>query len=703
MNNLPTPSTRFVGRETEVVEVADCLWQSRLVTVTGSAGLGKTRLATHVATRLRDLYRDGVWFVDLSPITDPLLVPSAIASIFNLEDAGGTRPLMDTLLFFLRPKRLLLVLDNCENVAPAAAAAAKGILTECPDVRVIATSRTKLDIENEHNFELAPLPEADSVALFVDRARAAMPEFTFDPQTGALVNRIVSRLGGIALAIELAAPRVKILGIEHLAERLEVFEKSGGFIGWSYDLLSEPERSLMRQLAIFRTGFSLDAAQAVCENARYPDWDVPALLAALCDASLVVRESEDTRGRYRLLEPTRQYAFVRLEEAGELHAVEQRHCAFFRDAAQRAWSGFFHLNLDPWLLSVRTDLENYRAAISFASRAGDVESAAIIGASLTQFWYEASRAEGRALMQRLLAELPENAHALTRAKLQLALAELEDTGRIADVAAAAAHGFERHGDRMREIAALKTLGKTRARGGNLVASLSSFERALLLAREENVSRMTALVLVAMGNIVGQSTGDRQRGRAMLEEGIQIFRSFGDGRRTVGPLSNLAENHFCSDDVRGALELAGNAMALAREVGSERVVLLLDLNCAAYSLALGDLRRAWTMAREAIEIATRREQTFNTAIALQHLAEIALVERDYETAGLLTGYTDATYVRSESTREPTERAGYERLLHALRRELSPKSLQVLFARGAALTEQAAISLALKVPRPQRVPA
>ena len=328
--------------------------------------------------------------------------------MFNVADEGGSRPLIERVAAALKAKTLVIVLDNCEHIVSAAADAADRVLHVCPGVRILATSREPLGIAGEGSYRMPTLslpPEGEKMtaqrvaqyaaaALFVTRAHAAQRTFALTDDNAEIVAGIVRHLDGIALAIELAAPRINVLSLSQLDQRLdERFKllKGGGrtalprqqtlraTIGWSYDLLTPAEQSMLRQLAIFRGGWSLKAAEAICTDERFAEWEVLDLLSALVDKSLVVAEIEGEEQRYRLLESTRQFGVERLDEAGERENVAARHCRYFAQLAQRASDAYWQTDSDLWTAQARLDLENYRAAIGWGlDGERDAESAATI-------------------------------------------------------------------------------------------------------------------------------------------------------------------------------------------------------------------------------------------------------------------------------------------------------------------------------------
>ncbi|MBV8148115.1 MAG: hypothetical protein JO092_03390, partial [Candidatus Eremiobacteraeota bacterium] len=362
-NNLPVAPNAFIGRERDVADVKALLSRHRLLTLVGSGGVGKTRLALHVGAQLLDCYPDGVWFVDLAPISDPELVSSVTAQALGMTQSG--QRVDEAIPLWLKRKKLLLILDNCEHVVEVVASLANAILATAQEVRILATSRQALAIaaEGVHRLPSLSIPaEAtglktddalryDAVALFVERATANDPRFALTDDTAPIVAQICRRLDGIPLAIELAAARVKVLPVPRLAERLNERFKllTGGsrsalprqktltaLIDWSYDLLTPQEQRLFARLGVFAGGFNLDAATSVCGGEGLDELDMLDLAGSLTDKSLVVADTSGEHERYHLLESTAAYALEKLSTSGEREALTRRHAEYFRDQALAA-------------------------------------------------------------------------------------------------------------------------------------------------------------------------------------------------------------------------------------------------------------------------------------------------------------------------------------------------------------------------------
>jgi predicted ATPase/class 3 adenylate cyclase len=403
-HNLPLQLTSFVGRERELGEVARRLGAVRLLTLTGAGGVGKTRLALQTAAGLVEAHPDGVWLVELAPLADPALVPQAVAAAVGVREEPG-RPLVATLADALRPKHLLLLLDNCEHLLDAAAALAAALLRACPGVRVLATSREALGLAGEAPYRVPSLalpapgstppvaaparPEA--VTLFVERAAVAQPAFAVTDRTAPAVVEVCRRLDGIPLAIELAAARVRVLPVEQLLARLDDRFRllTGGgrtvpprqrtlraTVEWSHALLSEAERALFARLAVFAGGFSLEAAEAVGAGDGVPTDEVLDRLSRLVDQSLVVAdEAADGTARFRLLETLRQYAGERLAASGEAAAARDRHAAFYLALAEASRPPAAEHHDGAWLARLEREHDNLRAALAWTQPRDDAPAA----------------------------------------------------------------------------------------------------------------------------------------------------------------------------------------------------------------------------------------------------------------------------------------------------------------------------------------
>jgi len=444
-DNLPANLTPLIGREDERTEVMGLLDSTSLLTILGAGGMGKTRLSLEIARKVQERFPHGVWFVELAPRTDPALVAFAVAEALSVREEPG-RPLLATLLKFLGTRRLLIVLDNCEHLAEACARFAESVLRGCPDVRILATSREPLAIAGELEWRLPPLGTPDptrrestdqlnsypAVQLFLARASAVAPGFRLTDVNAAAIASICRRLDGIPLAIELAASRVKALGAEQIAERLDNrFQLlTGGnrtalprhqtlrsLIDWSYNLLSEPERAMYRRLSLFAGGWTLEAAEAVCVGDGVGISDALELLTHLVEKSLVVADAQATRPRYRMLETIRQYAREKLVDAEEAEAVCDRHLAYFLAFAEASEPHFFHPDQLRWYATTDAELDNVRAALEWSLAPERAEQGMRLANGLHRYWVARLYwREATGWLERLLALPTPNLQSTLRAK-----------------------------------------------------------------------------------------------------------------------------------------------------------------------------------------------------------------------------------------------------------------------------------------------
>ena len=418
VRHLPMALTSFVGRAAELTQIHGILSENRLVTLTGAGGAGKTRLAIQMAGQLSGEFDDGVWYVDLAPITDPELVPITAARAFGLPDQPG-RSTMDTLSHFVTNRQILVVLDNCEHLLDACAALIAALLAACPGLTVLTTSREPIAVAGEVSWRVPSLSLADeAIELFTARARLARPDFVVTDDNAAVVAEICTRLDGLPLAIELAAARVRALSLAEILDSLHDRFRllTGGArtavrrqqtlrasVDWSHALLTEPERVLFRRLAAFLGGFDFHAAQAVTGGSDVERHQVLDLLALLVDKSLVVADDSEGRTRYRLLETVRQYAQEKLGESGEADAVRRRHRDYYTALAALldAPAGTDH---EQRLEQAETEIDNLRAAFAWSQENSDIEQALALASALQPLWYPRRLREGLTWFDTALAD-----------------------------------------------------------------------------------------------------------------------------------------------------------------------------------------------------------------------------------------------------------------------------------------------------------
>lgn len=547
VRGLPVELTSFVGRRHEITEVKRLLAGSRLVTLIGVGGVGKTRLALRVAADVRRAFRDGVCLVELAALDGPELLTEAMCDALGITDLTN-RPVLEILTEHVRDKQLLLVLDNCEHLLHDCAVVADALERSAPGLRILATSRQALGVAGEQAMVVPPLPlpdadvpleQSDAVRLFAERAGSVMPGFTVTNGNRDAVTRICQALDGMPLAIELAAARLRVVSVQQLVSRLE--DRFGllcggsrvvlprqrtlrALIDWSYVLCAEQEQTLWARLSVFSGSLDLEAAEHVCSGDGIDREEIVDLVIGLVDKSILLREEQDSRVRYRLLETIRQYGRDRLRESGQEERLRRRHRDWYQELVLHAQRDWFGPDQVAWYARLRTEHDNIRTALDYCLAVpGQVESGLVLAAALRFYWIAAnSPHEGRNWLERLLAAdtraAPERAAALC---LQARLAVLQS-----DFAVAAALLEE-----SRELAA--RFDEPAMRGGvsyvaglsallrqEFAEALSSLTDALELGRaaDDQMGVANALIYVAT---VRSLLGSREQAIEAFEEVLAI--------------------------------------------------------------------------------------------------------------------------------------------------------------------------------------
>ena len=722
-HNLPSQLTSFIGRRRERVEVRRLFGSSRIVTLTGSGGSGKTRLAIQVAMDMLGDHPEGAWLVELESLADPAFVPQSVASVLGVQEEPG-RPLSETLADHIAAKRMLVVLDNCEHLAEAVASLAEGLLRECSELRILATSREPLGLRGElvWRVPMLSLPDVrtaavktkdivsryESVRLFVDRAVAALPSFQLTDRNATAVAQVCNRLDGIPLAIELAAVRVKALPVEKILARLsDRFQLlTGGSrtalprqqtlratVDWSYGLLSPKERTLLNRATVFAGGFTLEAAEGVCPNGDIAEPDILDLVSALVDKSLVAPEETEDGGRYRLLETIRDYGNEKLQADGQVELVAGRHAVFFTDFAEAAESELRGPDQGLWLKRIEQEHDNLRLAIRTCMGRKDGAGALRLAGALWRFWYvrgyweEGRKRIGEALaMPESRGESPERAKALyggaVLARLQgdFPAAESSLHQCLAIAAALAAEGT---------IAdALFELGNIANQKEDLVTARRFYEKALALRRELDDRPGIALTSHGLG-VVAYAMGDPATARALYEEAIAIQRERGNLRSEAAGLNGLGDVALYQGDLRAAREYQDRSLAIQRELG--------DKSGIAFSLRLlgrvavreGDIHKAGRLLGESLEVVKEVGDSSGIADVIEALAEFWAMAEDSERALRLAG---AAAALRESIHVPVsapDREVLERNLAPAREALGEVAAEAAFRAGRTLGWEQAV--------------
>jgi predicted ATPase len=693
-HNLPIQLTTLVGREHETVEVGRLLAGNRLVTLTGAAGCGKTRLALQVAAEALGDAPDGVWFADLASLSDPALVPSAVAQALGLREGTApslqpdvsepARPLVELVVEHVAPKRLLVVLDNCEHLLGACALMAEMLLRAGPGVRVLCTSREPLGVGVETTWRVPSLAVPDhghlppsselakyeAVRLFLERAAQREPGFTLSDRSAAAVVQICQRLDGIPLAIELAAARVRVLTPEQIANRLddrftlltggsrvalERHQTLRAAVDWSYDALHEVEQVLLRRISVFAGGFSLEAAEGACAFGQVTAADVVDLLGQLIDKSLLTMEPHRDLARYRLLETIRQYGQERLVAAGEVEEQRIRHQQYFLDWAERTQRRMWGPDQAAALEEAHDDADNVAQAVAWSLARDDWDLALRLAGALDRFWSTYRTNQGRRLLEEALEAAPieasfARARALSAAGLLATQAgdNIPARHHLQDSLAL----YRQLGVRRGVIWSLLNLGVLDNSEDRLSEMGLHLEEALALARDTGHPQTIGWALSQQSLLAGRR-GNYAQQQSAAEEALGLFRRSGDPIGIAFALNHLATA------LQGQGEYERSVPVLEEILSMQQSGLtpLLPLGNAA--LARGDFRSAREIYQRSADNVLERSMPYQYAFVLCHLGEVALAVEDLDEAS----------------------ARYRAALDA-RRDLPPQALLCMIASGAA---------------------
>jgi predicted ATPase/class 3 adenylate cyclase len=662
-HNLPVQLTSFVGREREVAEVCGLVRGHRLVTLTGAAGCGKTRLALQVAAEMLGDVADGVWFVDLAAVADPALVLPAVSQALGVvvavpnltSDAiERARPIAELLADHVRPRELIVVLDNCEHLVRACGDVAEDLLRAGPGVRVLCTSREALGVGAETSWRVpslaAPDPDRpppvdelvsyESVRLFLERAEQRQSGFALTPQTAPAVAQICHRLDGIPLAIELAAARIRLLTPEQIATRLddrfalltggsraalERHQTLRAAIDWSYDALSEPERALLRRLSVFAGGCTLEASEAVCTGGLVPEGGPLDLLGRLIDKSLVVMDARRHSARYRLLETFRQYGREKLLSAGEVEEQRARHRDFFVALAEASTRKLWGPEQAEVMADLDDEVDNITQACEWCLTRDDAASALRLGGAMDRYWSLRRPAQGRRILEEALRRGPpdrsfDRARALSVAGLLAS--EVGDFDRSRAHLNQALEMFRALGVRRGIVWSLLNLAQMDSLEGRLDDAAAPLGEAVVLARDLGHAPSLGWALETSA-VLELNRGRPELGAEFAGEALELFRRAGESRGVAAALGSLGFARQRQGDFGGSVayfEEAAKTSDGPFEIG---------LGDAA--LARGDLVAARDCYQRLLERAREVGFVSGQFMAMIGLGEVALAEGSAENA------------------------------------------------------------------------
>ena len=701
-NNLPVQVTSFIGREVEIVEVQRRLEKARLLTLIGTGGTGKTRLALEVGALLIQEFRDGVWLVELAAVSDPARVPEILAGVLGIRDEPE-RSLRQTVIQFLRGKTALLIVDNCEHLIGPVSTLFSEILRACPQVKILATSRHSIGISGESMMAVPPLKMFDirleelhgvdmverlsqyeAVRLFIARAVAVRSDFVVTNANAPAVAEICSRLDGIPLAIELAAARIRLLNVEQIAARLSDrfrFLRGGSrtglphqqtleaLIDWSHDLLEDDEKKLFRRLGIFVGGRSLEALEAVCPGDGLEQFEVLDLLQQLVEKSLVAVES-DSRGdpRYTMTESVWQYSCDRLEVAGETECMRDRHLDYYLEWAERTYPLFYGANQKEWLERFSDERFNFREALthSLRSDAGVRKGLRMLWGIVRPIEVRGNLAAVRGIYEQLLTHAAAAPRDLIRARALSAAGRLswaEDRYKQARVYYEEALSiFTELGDRGGMAIASALSGFLHRGAQELEKAQECFEFALRTGKELSDNHIIAISLSGLGTLAIDN-GNAAEGHRLKEESLTIYRTVGD-RWVIGYiLWGITRSAISVQDYPRAREALNEWMEIARDLGNRWAIPYLLETYAELALAAGQLRRAAELAGAA----ERQREHFGTLLStveqidhdgmvarLKHSLEARVLEQSWATGRESAPWEELAIAAREQASAPAQK-------------------------------------------------
>jgi len=716
-HNLPTQLTAFIGREKEIAEIKALLGSSRLVTLTGSGGTGKTRLSIEAGAQELAGFPDGVWMIELAPLSDPAQIIPALAQAFGLQESPFS-PLASLVADYLRGKELLLILDNCEHLIAACARLADDLLHQCARLKILASSREALGIAGEMAYRTPSLADSESTSLFAERARAANPQFSLTDSNASSIAQICARLDGIPLAIELAAARTKLLSVDQIAARLDDRFKllTGGsrtalprqqtlraLIDWSYDMLSEEERALLRRLSVFAGGWTFEAAEFV-----YANYDVLELLTQLVNKSLVVVDNDGSEStRYHLLETIRQYARDKLFDAGESSEARCIHGKYFLQMAETAEPLLDRADSRKLISLLEDERGNVRVALEWTTEK-DIESALRILSALQFFWVR----NGHHAQARILAEAAiAGAEALPPLEGEAAVHRKYLIARVLSTLTAVAMSQGDH-QYAGEVSA-KCESYARAIGNNgLVARALALRcagrlaigdtegvearsrEALQCARESDDAFALGLSLGVASEYLMITGKDPAVARDYASQSTKILKEHGYQWAYALILLVMGMVAKYKGDFKLSRESLGNVLPLFREMGDIQRVTMIQSEFGHMDRYEGHIDKAEQAYRETIPVWQKLGHGAAVANQLEFLAFIAIVHEQVERAARLLGAAEALREKIHIPMSHFERIEYDKQVTGLRNGMDEEVFSNLWSEGRVMTMEQAIQSALE---------
>jgi predicted ATPase/DNA-binding XRE family transcriptional regulator len=682
---IPSPHTSLLGREGELSEIDTFLRRRevRLLTLTGTGGVGKTRLAIEAARRAGPIFSDGIAFVGLAPLGDPSLVIPTIAQTLGLREVEGTSA-KEALYAYLKERRMLLVLDNLEHLLEVVPEIISLIDSSAP-LKILATSRAPLRVRGEQEYPVGPLicpdpsktPLVDevrgsaAVELFVQRARAASPSFDLTQSNAASVAAICWRLDGLPLAIELAAARARFLGPTALLSRLDKALEAGGgardlpkrqktmraTLDWSHDLLHEPEKELFRRLSVFAGGWTLEGGEAVGEGGAVEKEEILSLVGNLVEQSLVVAEgTPDGSVRYGMLEPVRQYALEKLQESGEKERVRRLHALWYTRFAEHAEKELTGPDQGEWFDRLETEHDNLRAALLWSLEGNEPDIGLRLAAALWRMW------NARGFMQE------------GRGWLEKALSRGEDR------------------PSPERAKALNGAGAIAYQQGDTHSARRMFEKSIEMSRELGdmgvLSRATCNLASLMLGL-----NELARARGLFEQCLVMDRELDDKSRIAFSLGGLADVFYCMGDLDKGIEYYEQSLALHRELDDRRSIGITLSNLGELTQLQGDLERAEDLYKQSMAVVREIDDRWLTVHVLLAVGSLLAVQNRQERAVSILAAVDSLRREMGFEFQAHTLADYESALQLARDALSKERFEAAWQRGGAMSLEEAASYAM----------
>jgi predicted ATPase/transcriptional regulator with XRE-family HTH domain len=714
-SNLPYPVATFIGRRRELDEIASLVRDHRLVCVTGAAGVGKTQTALQVARALPVTSGEGIYFVGLTPLTDPASVASAIVAATGAQHVPNRSPL-ETLIAYARNKTLMLLLDNCEHVVEGVATVAEQLLSASPRLRILATSREPLRADGERRYQLHCLSDEDAVALFADRAQAVDARFTLSDANAPLVAEICRKLDGIPLAIELAAARVNLLSLKALSERLaEPATLSGGTrtaapgqrtmraaIDWSYDLLAPDEQRVFESLSIFVGGCTLATATVVCARCGVPERLVLDLLSSLVDKSLAKVDFEWSEPRYGLLESFRQYACEKVARRRQSQELAAYHAAAYLDLAAWLQVRIRSEPVEVWREIWIAEQENWRAAVRWAFADGGDASLGVALTGLLSLWDVFGLSERRRWIAAARRNVDETTPLRVLARLDQGEGNIAfkigDYNRSVESHQSALSNYRELNDALSIAGSQCALAHAFVKLRRVDEAKSLFGEALELARPLNAHGVLAMIFSGRAQIAP----DIALARADIAEALRHSRAAGNKFNVGYALLNLSRCELLAQSAASALQHAEEGLEIAQELSDPNMVAEALGSACACLTSLARFPEAVDRARALLTLAREHNLDHEADAALARLAlAAALASQDgsiaslqrLEAAAQVIGFADTRARASGRMLDGADETQYARAIAVMREQLGAAAFEMEAAAGSALSEEVAIAKAL----------